>query len=84
MVAVEATAAATAAAAVDEPSIPTTRMKRAAAWQLLLLLVPWLVRIIMRRAEHLPAPWAVGEGPGVVDHVAEEEREEEEEGAEDS
>jgi hypothetical protein len=38
----------------------------------------------MRRAEHLPPPWAVEEGPGVVDHVAEEELEEEEEGAEDS
>ena len=75
-------AAAMAAAAVDEPSIPTTRMRRAAAWQLLLLLVPGLVRI-MRRAEHLPPPWAVEEGPGVVDHVAEEEREEEE-GVEDS
>ncbi len=77
-------AAAMAAAAADEPSIPTTRMRWAAAWQLLLLLVPWLMRIIMRRAEHLPPPWAVGEGPGVVDHVAEEEREEEEEGVEDS
>ena len=72
-----------AAAAADEPSIPTTRMRRAAAWKLLLLLVPWLVRI-MRRAEHLPPPWAVGEDLDVVDRVAEEEREEEEEGVEDS
>ena len=40
---------------------------------------PSIPMIIMRRAEHLTPPWAVGEGLGVVDHVAEEEREEEEE-----
>ncbi len=40
---------------------------------------PSIPMIIMRRAEHLTPPWAVGEGLGVVDHVAEEEHEEEEE-----